>query len=72
MDDGKLDKVIKALEQCRDGKSSCDGCPYDIKSAKCLFLLHSDALELLKEQQKIIEQYHKADGFLAIHGWKWN
>lgn len=47
----RLDKVIKALEQCRDGKPSCDGCPYDIKSAKCLFLLHSDALELLKEQE---------------------
>ena len=50
----ELEKVIKALEQCREGKPSCDGCPYDIKSAKCLFLLHSDALELLKEQQQII------------------
>jgi hypothetical protein len=27
--------------------------------------------ELLKEQQEIIEQYHKADGFLDVHGWKW-
>ena len=52
MDNGKLDKVIKALDQFRDGKPSCDGCPYDIKSAKCLFLLHSDALELLKEQEE--------------------
>ena len=30
-----------------------------------------DALALLKEQEEIIEQYKKADGFLAIHGWKW-
>lgn len=25
----------------------------------------------LKEQEAIIEQYRKADGFLATHGWKW-
>ena len=31
-----------------------------------------DALELLKEQQKVIEQYHKADGFLDAHGWQWD
>lgn len=54
MDDGKLDKVIKAFEWCRGDKPSCDGCPYDIKNAKCLFLLHSDALELLEEQQQIV------------------
>ena len=28
-------------------------------------------LELLKEQEEIIEQYSRADGFLAAHGWKW-
>ena len=49
-----IEKVIKALEQCRDGKHSCDGCPYNIKSARCIFLLHSDALELLKEQPQIV------------------
>lgn len=26
---------------------------------------------LLKEREEIIEQYRKADGFLAAHGWKW-
>lgn len=31
-----------------------------------------DALELLKEQQSVIEQYHKADCFLHAHGWKWS
>ena len=46
-----IEKVIKAFEWCRGEKSSCDGCPYDIKNAKCLFLLHSDALELLKEKE---------------------
>lgn len=30
-----------------------------------------NALELLKEREAIIEQYHRADGFLAAHGWKW-
>ena len=49
----ELEKVAKALEQCGDGKHSCDDCPYDIKSSKCLFLLHSDALELLKEQEAV-------------------
>ena len=52
----ELEKVIKALEQCREGKPSCDGCPYDIKSAKCLFLLHSDALELLKPRVLTLDE----------------
>lgn len=30
-----------------------------------------DVLALLKEQEAIIEQYRRADGFLAAHGWKW-
>ena len=29
------------------------------------------AITLLKEQDAIIKQYHKADAFLAMHGWKW-
>lgn len=28
-------------------------------------------LKLLKEQEEIIKQYQKADGFLFTHGWKW-
>ena len=28
-------------------------------------------LVLLKEQERIIKQYQKADGFLFAHGWKW-
>lgn len=27
------------------------------------------ALALLKEQESLLEEYHKADGFLTIHGW---
>ena len=27
--------------------------------------------KLLKEQQAIIDQYHQADTFLAVHGWQW-
>lgn len=27
------------------------------------------ALSLLKEQESLLEEYHKADGFLTIHGW---
>ena len=29
------------------------------------------AITLLKEQERIIKQYHKADTFLETHGWKW-
>ena len=31
----------------------------------------NNTLELLKEQQAIIDQYHQADTFLAVHGWQW-
>ena len=44
------EKVIKGLEQCKEG-GSCDGCQFDIQSSKCIFLLHEDALALLKEQK---------------------
>ena len=29
------------------------------------------AIHALKEQEAIIEQYRRADGFLEAHGWKW-
>lgn len=34
-------------------------------------LMACNALALLKEQERIIKQYQKADGFLFAHGWKW-
>ena len=30
-----------------------------------------EIIALIKEQETIIEQYHKADTFLESHGWKW-
>ena len=47
-----IEKVIKALENCKEG-GSCDGCEYDIQSSKCIFMIHADALELLKEYQQL-------------------
>lgn len=29
------------------------------------------AADRLEEQEKIINQYHRADTFLNAHGWKW-
>ena len=75
----ELEKVIKGLQAHADGcgyrSHHCDAmeCPYRYGDESCdIEEMCRDALELLKEQQKVIEQYHKADGFLAIHGWKWN
>jgi len=53
------EKVIKGLEQCKEG-GSCDGCQYDINSSKCIFLLHADAIALLKEQEAEIRQLRLA------------
>jgi hypothetical protein len=65
------EKVIKGLKQHKDGwLHSCDNCPY-ASDANCQFKLYFDALTLIEEQEAIIEQYHRADGFLAVHGWKW-
>lgn len=33
--------------------------------------LTNKAIAKIKEQASIIEQYKKADTFLAVHGWKW-
>ena len=58
-----IDKVIKALENCKEG-GSCDNCEFNIQSSKCIFLLHSDALELLKEQLKTkVVFMRNSDGF---------
>ena len=57
------EKVIKGLEQCKEG-GSCDGCQFDIQSSKCIFLLHEDALALLKEQEETISELQNAYGYL--------
>ena len=43
-------------------------CGYDYLDVE---RISGDALALLKEQERIIKQYQKADGFLFTHGWKW-
>ena len=73
------EKVIKGLYACttfgEDGATDgdCKICPYDkgYATGECWVQMNRDALALLKEQQEIIEQYHRADGFLDVHGWKW-
>lgn len=65
------EKVIKGLEQCKiPSIDSCDNCPYG-SMKNCWQVLRTDLLALLKEQERIIKQYQKADGFLFAHGWKW-
>ena len=66
------EKVIQGLKH-HNNKCFYNGqlCPYANSGEQCSQLLYNDILELIEEQEKIIEQYHKADMFLAIHGWKW-
>ena len=66
-----IEKVISGIEHCARGASGCQqNCPYGTYNF-CKAWLVKDTLELLKEQNLIIDQYHKADGFLDAHGWKW-
>jgi len=75
-----IEKVIKGLYACttfgENGATDgdCNICPYNkgYKTGECWIQMNRDALELLKEQQNVIEQYHKADSFLDVHGWKWS
>lgn len=51
----KLEKVIKALECCKDiNKLNCDDCAYTYNArsdrCECTAEMASDALELLKKQ----------------------
>lgn len=62
--------VVKWLEICGKNGDCSRCCPYE-GDVNCRDSLMVDALELLKEQQNVIEQYHRADGFLNVHGWKW-
>lgn len=74
-----IEKVIKGLYACttygEDGVTDgdCKICPYDkgYATGECWVQMNRDALAILKEQDAIIEQYHKADVFLEVHGWKW-
>ena len=63
------EKVIEELDKLVDEVNPWKENP----PLRCdiLYQLLCDALALLKEQEAIIEQYHRADGFLAAHGWSW-
>lgn len=69
-----IEKVIYDIERCichvPDACRDCSHYGHD-GDLRCMEALMSDAMELLKEQQRVIEQYRRADGFLAAHGWKW-
>lgn len=62
----KLEQAIKDVELgLRIAKGTdCGLFKTSVKSAEQI-------LELLKEQKAIIDQYHQADTFLAVHGWQW-
>lgn len=47
----KLEKVIKGLEACIKHDCRENACTYGNMSHGCMTALHSDALELLKEQR---------------------
>lgn len=71
-----MDIAIKGLYQHCEGSmfDRCGECPYyEIADEpfQCRDALLMDALKLIKEQKKVIDTYHKADTFLAVHGWKW-
>lgn len=56
-----IDEVIEALEKCiSNKKDNCYHCPYLCQCEEGeIFALKDDALELLKEQRKVIDQYSK-------------
>ena len=67
-------EIIQGLECCAhiDG-DWCRKCPYekDFGPASmfvCTGKMANDALELIKKQQSIIDEYKKYDTFLAAHG----
>lgn len=66
------EKVIKGIESCLNQGYCVDNfCPYETHE-NCIDVLLKDALELIKDLKHVIDQYHKADGFLSAHGWKWS
>lgn len=71
-----IEKVIKALQRDIRITERDPEMLRHVNSGRLCYFFEVKAVEsaiaLLKEQQKVIEQYHKADGFLDAHGWKWN
>ena len=67
----ETERVIKGLEVCTTRPCYCTECPYKANCCLDSQELMEDALALVKKQNDIIEKYHRADGFLDAHGWKW-
>ena len=67
------EKVINGLRSHARWEQGygCKKCDYSESGGGCSEVLAMDALALLEEQERIIKQYQKADGFLFAHGWKW-
>ena len=69
-------KVIEGLECCTATgvESDCKNCPYTDDAGSCtsLYPMLYDALALLMEYEAVISRYHRADAFLAAHGWRWD
>ena len=55
------DKIKKALEICTDIYAPCNGCPYE-KCTNCDNTLHTDALNVIIEQEKEIERLRTTRG----------
>ena len=61
MEMADIDKVISGLNRCKDmNKINCDKCPYDYNGrgngkSECTAELSADALELLKEYKKHLQ-----------------
>ena len=69
-----IEEINKVYECCKNSfRRHCDSCPVtdDCCHDKMPLFVLRHALELLNEQQKQLEEYHKADTFLEAHGWKW-
>ena len=63
------EKVIKALG-CFCDSDGPDDCPCEFRFGDhtCDWNVAKAAIELLKEQERQLNEYHKADTFLAVHG----
>ena len=72
-----IDEVIYGLEFTKamitfNPSTGKDIAPEDLnEDNKITYDACVGAIALLKEQERIIKQYHKADIFLETHGWKW-
>ena len=86
MADRNREKVIKAYEDFVNGyECFCTSDDYEYEMHKAVLAMLKEQQQYiwelqdqveyltdkLKEQERIIKQYQKADGFLFAHGWKW-